>query len=133
GEDLDGGPPRRDGDADHIDRADLAALDRLPLRQPLDRVQPVAVARRVLEALPGRGVAHLLLEPALDRPVVPGEELDHLVDDLAVVLLRDVADARGVAALDVEVETRDAAVAARLRAFARPVAEDPVQNIQRLA
>ena len=132
-EHLHGCPLGRDRDADHVDRADRLALDRLALGEPLDRAQPVAVARGVLEALLGRGLAHLLLEPPADRPVVARQELDHLVDQLAVVLLRDVADARRVAALDVEVEARDAAVPAGLRAFARPVAEDAVQHVERLA
>ncbi len=95
--------------------------------------QPVAVAGRVLEPLLGRRLSHLLLEPPADRPVVARQELDHLVDHLAVVLLRDVADARRVAALDVEVEARDAAVPAGLRPLARPVAEDAVQDVERLA
>ena len=52
---------------------------------------------------------------------------------LAVVLLRDVPDARRVAALDVVVEARDAAVPAGLRALARPVAKDAVEHVERLA
>ena len=108
-------------------------LDRLPLGEPLDRAQPVSVARRVLEPLLGRRLAHLPLELAPDRPVVSREELDHAVDDSPVVLLRDVADAGREAALDVVVETRDAAVPPGLRPLARPVAEDAVQDVERLA
>ena len=96
-------------------------------------MEAVAVARRVLEPLLGRGLAHLPLELGADRPVVPGEELDHAVDHLAVVLLRDVPDARREAALDVVVEARDAAAAAGLRALAGPVAEDAVEDVERLA
>ena len=95
--------------------------------------QPVAVARRVLEPLLGRGRAHLLLEAAADRPVVPRQELDHLVDELAVVVLGDVADAGREAALDVEVEARDPAAPAGLRPFARAVAKHAVQDVERLA
>ena len=51
----------------------------------------------------------------------------------AVVLLRHVADAGRQAALDVVVEARDPAVAAGLRALARPVGEDAVQDVERLA
>ena len=50
-----------------------------------------------------------------------------------VVLLRDVAHARGQAALDVVVEARDPAVAAGLRALAGPVREDAVEHVERLA
>ena len=123
----------RDGHADHVDRADRAPLDGLALGEPLDRAQPISVARRVLEPLVGRRLVHLLLEPAPDRPVVAREKLDHLVDHVAVVLLRDVADARRVAALDVVVETRDAAAPPGLRPLARPVAKDAVQDVERLA
>ena len=63
----------------------------------------------------------------------PDEELDHLVDQLAVELLRDVADAGRVAALDVVVEARDAGVPARLRPLARPELEDAVEHVERLA
>ena len=123
----------RDRDPEHVDRPDRLALDRLALRQAVDRAEAVAVARRVLEPLLARRQAHLLLEPPPDRAVVPRQELDHLVDQLAVVLLRDVADAGREAALDVEVEARDPAVAAGLRPLARAVAEHAVQHVERLA
>ena len=51
----------------------------------------------------------------------------------AVVLLRDVADARREAAIDVVVEARNPAVPARLRPLARAVAEDAVEDVERLA
>src|SRR5207237_5835702 len=98
----------------------------LPLEEVLDGEEAVAVASRVLEPLPGRRLLHPPLQLALDRLHVAREELDHAVDDAAIVLLRHVADARRQAATDVVVEARDAAVAARLRPLARPVAEDPV-------
>jgi hypothetical protein len=99
----------------------------------LDAAQPIAVARSLLEPLVRRGLPHLLVELLLNRLRVAGQELDHLVDDRAVVLLRDVADARRQAALDVVVETRDARVAPRLRAFTGTVREDAVEDIERLA
>ena len=77
-----------DREPDHVDRPDRGALDRLALGEPLDRVQAVAVPRRVLEPLLRRRRAHLPLELGPDRLVVPGEELDHAVDHLAVGLLR---------------------------------------------
>ncbi len=96
-------------------------------------MQPVAISRRVLEALAACGLAHLPFELAADRLVVAGEKLDHVVDDLPVVLFRDVAHARREATLDVEVEARDTAAPPGLWPFARPVAEDPVQHVQGLA
>src|SRR5207248_9685198 len=103
------------------------------LDEVLHREQPVAVARCVLEALLRRGIVHLLFELTLDRLRVAGEELDDAVDDRAVVLLRDVADARRQAALDVVIETRDAGVASRLRAFARTVRKDAAEDVERFA
>ena len=82
-EDLDGRAVALDGDADHVDGADRAPVGRLPLGEVLDREQPVAVARGVLEPLLRRGLVHPPLELALDRPRLAGEELDHAVDDLA--------------------------------------------------
>ena len=99
----------------------------------LYRTQPVAVARRVLEALFARRLLHLALELSLDRLHVAGEELDHAVDDRAVVLLRHVAHAGSQAAVDVVVEARDARVPTRLRPLAWAVREDAVQDVERLA
>ena len=132
-EDLHRRPVALDGEPDHVDAADRAPVGRLPLDQVPHREQPVAVARRLLEALALGGVLHLPLELALDRPRLAREELDHAVDDLAVVLLRDVAHARRQAALDVVVEARNPAVAAGLRALAGPVREDAVEHVERLA
>ena len=132
-EELDGRTVAVRRQADHVHGADRAPVGRLPLDEVLHRLQAVAVARRLLEALVGRRLAHAPLELALDRPHVAGEELDHLVDDDAIVLLRDVADAGRQAALDVEVEARDTGVAAGLGPLAGPVLEDAVQHVERLA
>src|SRR5204862_8203892 len=87
-----------------VDVADAPLFDGLPLAQPADREEAVAVARRLLEALALGRVVHLPLELALDRARVAGEEVDDAVDDLGVGLLRDLVDAGRVAALDVVVE-----------------------------
>src|SRR5262249_54474478 len=129
--DLHRGAADADGEPDDVDRPDRGALDRLALREPLDRVQPVAVTRRVLEPLVGGRVAHLALELGADRLVGPPEGLDVPVDALAVRLFRDVPDAWGQAALDVVVEARDPAAPARLRPLARPVAEHAVEHVER--
>src|SRR5689334_17003458 len=96
-------------------------------------MQAVAIPGRVLEPLLRCRFLHLLLEAAPDWPVVTRQELDHLVDHLAVILLRDVADARRVAPLDVVIEARDAAVPPRLRPLTGAVAEDAVEHVQRLS
>src|SRR5207237_6998832 len=105
-------------------------LDRLPLDEMLHRVEAVPVARRILEALFTGRLVHLPLELTLDRLDVAGQELDHAVDDRAVVLLRDVADARRQAAVDVVVEAGNARVPPRLRAFARPVGKPEVDAVE---
>ena len=132
-EDLDDGAVALGREADHVHGPDRLPLDRLALDEVLDREQPVAVARGVLEPLLAGRRLHPPLELALDRLHVAGEELDHAVDDAAVVLRRHVPDAGRETAVDVVVEARDAAVAARLRPLARPVAEDAVEDVERLA
>jgi hypothetical protein len=97
------------------------------------RVEPIPVAGRGLKVLLLGSCTHLLLELSLDRPRLAREELDHALDDLAVILLRDVADARGQAAFDVVVEARDPRMPARLRPFAGPVREDAVEDVEGLA
>ena len=96
-------------------------------------MQAVPVARGLLEALVGRGLAHPAFELAADRTRLAGEELDHPVDDLPVPVLGDRADARRRAALDVEVEAGDARMAARLRPLAWPELEDPIEHVEGLA
>ena len=131
-EHLHGGAIALGSDAEHVDRAGLPPVCALLLGQVLDREEPVPVPRRVLEALVGGRLAHLLLQHPHDRLRVAGEEVDDSVDDLPVGVLRDVADARRVAALDVEVETRDPRVPARLRPFTGPELEDAVEHVERL-
>ena len=93
GEDLDGGAVSVHGEPDDVDRPDGALVGSLPLCEPLDRTQAVAIASRFLEPLLGGGVLHPLLELAHDRLRGAGEELDDAVDHLPVVLLRDVGHA----------------------------------------
>ena len=59
----------------------------------------------------------------------PTDALDHL----PVALFRDGPDARCEAAVDVEVEARDARVAPRSRPLAGPKAEDAIEDVERLA
>ncbi len=120
-------------EADDVRGADGLPVRALPLDEMLHRVQTVAIARRVLEPLLRRRLLHPPLELALNRLHVAGEELDHRLDDRAVVLLRDVADARREAAVDVVVEARNPGVTARLRPLARPVRKHTVQHVERLA
>ena len=121
------------GEADHVDRADGAAIRVLALCQVLHGPQAVPVPRGVLEAFLCSGLAHLPLELPLDRAGLAREELDHLVDDRAVLVLRYVADAGREAAVDVVVETRNPGMPSGLRALAGSVREDAVQDVERLA
>jgi hypothetical protein len=119
-------------DPDHVHGPDRALVRGLPLGQMANGVETVSAPRRLLEALGVGGGPHLLLQAADDRIRLPGEELDHAVDDRAVRLGRDVADAGREAALDVVVEAGNARVAAGLRALAGPVGKDAVQDVERL-
>ena len=132
-EDLHRGAVALGGDPDHVDRPDRALVGRLPLGEVPHREETVPVARRLLEALVLGRQLHLLLELAQDRPRLAGQELDHAVDHAPVVLLGHVPDARRQAALDVVVEARNPGVAPGLRALARPVRKDAVQDVERLA
>ena len=132
-EDLHRGLVAAERDPDHVDAPHRAPVRGLPLAQMLDREEPVAVAGGLLEALVRGGLAHPFLQLALDRLRVAGEEADDTLDDLAVVLFRDRADAGCEAAVDVEVEARDPRVPSRSRAFAGPKAEHAVQDVERLA
>ena len=60
GEELHRGALAVRGEPDHVDRPHRAPVGGLPLREALDRAQPVAVARGLLEPLLGRGGAHPL-------------------------------------------------------------------------
>ena len=59
-EDLHGGLVAVDREADDVDRPDVAPVRRLALREVPDREEPVPVARGLLEALVGGGLAHPL-------------------------------------------------------------------------
>ena len=131
-EDLHRCPVALDRDPDHVDRAHGALVGGLPLGEMAHREETVAVARRLFEALLLGRLPHLRLELTHDRLGLAGEELDHAVDHVPVVLLGHVPDARSQAALDVVVEARDAGVPARLRPLAGPVREDPVEDVERL-
>jgi hypothetical protein len=118
---------------EHVHGADCSLVRRLPLREVADREETIADPRRLLEPLVRGRASHPFLELVEDRVGVARQELDDALDDRCVVLLRDVADARRVAALDVEVEAGDPGVPARLRTLTRPELEDAVQNLERLA
>ncbi len=133
GEELHRGAVAVRGEPDHVDRPHGALVGGLPLRKALDGAQPVSVARGLLEPLLGRGRSHPLLQGAPDGARLAREELDHPVDDLAVLLDRDRADTGRGAALDVEVEAGDPRMATWLRALAGAELEDAVQDVERLA
>ena len=80
-----------------------------------------------------RGLAASLLEARARSGGSGREEVDDRVDVLAVLLLRDVADAGRPAALDEVVEARAAGRAARLGAVAGAVLEDLAEQVERLA
>ena len=101
------------------------------LQQRMHRPQPVALERGLLELLRGRGGEHARFELLLERLEAPAEEVDHPVDARAVLLLGDVSNARGTAALDVVVQAGTAAAASRLGAGAGAEHEHLRQHLER--
>src|SRR6202034_2809709 len=93
-----------DGDRDRVERADRTLGDALAFHQRTHRAQAVALECGLLVVERGRGAVHPLLQVALDRAEAAGEEVDHAVDAVAVVLLVDIPDAWRLAALDVVVQ-----------------------------
>ena len=121
------------GHRDRVERADRRVRDALALEQRAHRLQLVAELRRLLELLLGGGLLHPLLERVLDLAVAAGEEVDDRLDVLAVLLLRHVAHARRLAALDEVVEAGAAGRAAGLGAVAGAVLEHLAEQVERLA
>ncbi len=81
-EHLDGRHVAADGEADHVDRADVPAVRGLTLGEMADRVEPVPLPGRLFELLLRGGLAHAALELLLDGTRLAGQELDDAVDDL---------------------------------------------------
>src|SRR6185295_19907029 len=104
-----------------------------PLHQRANCIQAVAVDRRPLELLVGRGLRHLALQVPLDVAVAAREKVDDRFDIAPVLLAVDVAHARRLAALDVVVEARNARAPSRLRALAGPVLEQLAEQVERFA
>ncbi len=100
------------------------------LRTALRRLRSTAACSNSCSS---EALLHALVEGALDLAVAAGEEVDDRVDVLAVLLLGDVADAGGLAALDEVVEAGAAAGAAGLGAVAGAVLEDLAEQVERLA
>ena len=131
-EDLGVGVGPLDRDPDQVGGADRAAGDPLALEQRADRLQPVAVQGGPLEFLRRCRGLHLRLLLGLDLAVATGEEVDDRVDVVAVLLLADVADAGGPAALYVVVEAGAAGAPARLGPLAGAELEQLAEQVERL-
>src|SRR5581483_2076762 len=132
-EDLGVGVGALDGDADQVRRLERLAGDPLALHQAPHRLQAVAQHRRPLELLRRRRLAHLALEVALHVAVAAGEEVDDRLDVAAILLAPHVADAGGLAALDVVVEAGRAGAAPRLGPLAGAELEQLAEQVQGLA
>ena len=134
-EDLDGDLERVLGQGDHVDVGAVAEDHRLLLQRPLHRAEVVAEPGRLLEVLAVGGGVHLPLDPPDERPGLAGHEVAEVVDDLAVVLGADVADAGRGALVDVAEQARPADLAGALEdaVGAAPHREDPQQDVDGLA
>ena len=118
---------------DHVDRLGPALRCGLALGEMTHGEEPVAIPGGVFETLLGSRDRHLALELGGDRLRVSREEVDHAVDDPAVLLRRDLAHARGETAVDVVVEAGDPRVPAWTRPLTRAKAEGAVEHVERLA
>ena len=121
------------GEPDHVDRLGPALRCGLALGEMTHGEEPVAIPGGIFETLLGSRGRHLALELVGDRLRVAREEVDHAVDDPPVLLRRDLAHARGEAAVDVVVEAGDPRVPARPRPLTRAEAEGAVEHVERLA
>ncbi len=130
---LRAGVARLDGDGDRVVARHVVAGDAAALQQRTHGLQPVALDRRLLELLRLGGGAHALLDVALDGAEAARQEVDHAVHGLAVLLARDLADARRPTALDVVIQARAAAAPARLGARAGARHEDLREHLERSA
>jgi hypothetical protein len=123
------------GQADEVEVFVAVGHHLLLLDRALDRCQPVAQTGGALELqLLGR-TAHLELEPGDDLVGVAVEELAQLGDELAVRHLRDLADARAAAFLDVEQQARppEPVVFVELAGTAGAHRKAAQQQVERLA
>ena len=86
-EDLHGRLVAADREPDNVDRAYVAPVGGLAIREVPDREEPVPVACGLLEALFGRGLAHALRQLGLDGLRVSRQEADDTVDHGVVAIL----------------------------------------------
>ncbi len=134
-EDLDRDLERVLGEGDHVGGGPVAEDHRLLLERLLHRTEVVAQPRRALEVERLGGGVHLGAHALDERPRVAADEVAEVVDDRAVVLLADVADAGGGALLDVAEQARPADLAGPLEhaVAARAHREDPEELVDGLA
>ena len=134
-EDLDGDLERVLGERDHVDVGAVAEHHRLLLERALHRAEVVAQPGRLLEVLAVGGGVHLPLDPPDERPGLAGHEVAEVVDDRAVVLGGDVADARCRALVDVAEQAGPPDLAGALEdaVGAAPHREDAEQDVDGLA
>jgi hypothetical protein len=119
--------------ADHVAVAALELEHHRRLLHALEVAEGVAKLARALEIEPLGGLLHARRDAAHHLVGLAVEEDGDLVDHRPVVLERLVADARGLAALDREVEAGALGHLARHVVVARPHREDALDDVQRLA
>jgi hypothetical protein len=119
--------------ADHVAVAALELEHHRRLLHALEVAEGVAKLARALEIEPLGGLLHARRDAAHHLVGLAVEEDGDLVDHRPVVVERLVADARGLAALDREVEAGALGHLARHVVVARPHREDALDDVQRLA
>ena len=123
------------GERDHVGVGAVAQHHRLLLQRLGEGAEVVAQARRLLEVERLGGGVHLPLDAPGERGGVAGHEVAEVVDDLAVLLGRHVADAGSRALVDVaqQAGTTDLGRPLEDAVAARAHREHPQQQVDGLA
>ena len=96
------------GERDHVGVGAVAEHHRLLLQRPVQRAEVVAEPGGLLEVQRLGGGVHLLLDPLDERRGLAAHEVAEVVDDRAVLLGADLADAGRRALVDVAEQARPA-------------------------
>ena len=123
------------GERDHVGAGAVAEDDGLLLERLLERAEVVAEPGGLLEVQRLGGGVHLGPDALDERVGVAADEVAEVVDDRAVVLGADVADARGGALVDVAEQAGAADLPGPLEdaVAARPHREDAQQLVDGVA
>ncbi len=128
-EHLDAELPRLLGDREHVGFGDRARIDALLALDRRERADAVAQPRRALEIERRGGLVHCVAKAVLDRAAAAGKEIARFLDQLGVVVERNLAGARRRAALDLVEQARPGSIGVKtVRAGAQE--KRPLQRVE---